>query len=62
MMRPDQKLVVKGIMCQDDGISAVQSGADAIWVSNGSHENDGTTLTAVEVLESIATALKGSGV
>lgn len=45
-------------MCSEDGVLAVRNGADVIWVSNGSHQNDGTTLTAVEVLQSVSNAVK----
>lgn len=45
-------------MCQEDGLLAVQNGAQVIWVSNGSSQNDGFTATATDVLESIATAVR----
>ena len=32
-----KKIIVKGIMTKEDAITALDHGADAIWISNGSH-------------------------
>lgn len=44
------RLVVKGIMCLEDALAALEFGADDIWISNGAR----TMPTAIDVLPAIA--------
>jgi isopentenyl diphosphate isomerase/L-lactate dehydrogenase-like FMN-dependent dehydrogenase len=54
--------IVKGVMCAEDALAAVDTGADAVVVSNhGGRVMDHTPGTA-EVLPDIAGALKGKAV
>ena len=52
--RTKGRLVVKGVMCLEDALLALENGADDIWVSNG-----GRTLpTAIEVFPAIVQGVK----
>jgi hypothetical protein len=31
------KIIVKGIMCEEDALLSIKNGADSIWISNGCH-------------------------
>jgi isopentenyl diphosphate isomerase/L-lactate dehydrogenase-like FMN-dependent dehydrogenase len=52
------KIVIKGIMCREDAVLAVEHGADAIWVSNGCHLKPDTAPSTISVLPGIAKAVK----
>lgn len=47
------KLIVKGVMCSEDAVHALEQGADAIWVSNGGHIKPDFVPSAISVLERI---------
>ena len=32
-----KKIIVKGILCKEDALAALENGADAIWISNESN-------------------------
>ena len=49
--RSDMKVVVKGIMCADDALAVLGNGADAIYVSNGSHLKAWSAPSTVSVLK-----------
>jgi len=53
-VRKDFKIVVKGIMCQEDAMAALDHGADAIWVSNGSHLKAISAPSTINVLKGIS--------
>lgn len=44
------KVVVKGIMCSEDAVEAIQQGADAIWVSNGGSTKTDYVPSAISAL------------
>merc|ERR1711908_248046 len=48
------KIVVKGVMCKEDALAAMEYGVDAIWVSNGCHLKPETAPSTINVLPSIA--------
>lgn len=52
------KVVVKGVMCREDALLVLDNGADAIWVSNGSNVKPETAPSTINVLPSIAKAVK----
>ena len=52
------KIVVKGIMCVEDALMALEYGADAIYVSNGGHLKPWSAPSTVNVLKNIALAVK----
>jgi isopentenyl diphosphate isomerase/L-lactate dehydrogenase-like FMN-dependent dehydrogenase len=52
--RADIKIIIKGIMCADDALAAIQCGADAIWVSNGSNLKAHAAPSTINVLKGIA--------
>eukprot|EP00922_Rhytidocystis_sp_ex-Travisia-forbesii_P020735 GHVS01030479.1.p1 GENE.GHVS01030479.1~~GHVS01030479.1.p1 ORF type:complete len:244 (-),score=21.06 GHVS01030479.1:111-842(-) len=55
-------IIVKGVMCGEDAVLAVQHGAAAVWVSNhGGRQLDGVAST-IEVLPEVVRALRGFGV
>merc|ERR1712146_674143 len=47
-----------GVMCKEDALLAIESGADAIWVSNGCHLKPETSPSTISVLPGIAAAVK----
>jgi isopentenyl diphosphate isomerase/L-lactate dehydrogenase-like FMN-dependent dehydrogenase len=49
--RSDMKIVVKGIMCADDALAVLGNGADAVYVSNGSHLKAWSAPSTVNVLK-----------
>ena len=57
-LRKGMKLVVKGIMCKEDGLAAMDYGSDSIWISNGCHLKPETSPSTISVLPSIAQAVK----
>jgi lactate oxidase len=56
--RSDMKVVVKGIMCADDALAVLGNGADAVYVSNGSHLKAWSAPSTINVLRSISLAVK----
>lgn len=56
--RSDMKVIVKGVMCAEDGIQAMSMGADAIYVSNGCHLRTVGVPCTISVLKSISTAVR----
>jgi len=58
LAKPGTKIVVKGIMCKEDALAAMENGVDAIWVSNGCHLKPETAPSTISVLPSIAQAVK----
>ena len=52
------KIVVKGIMCKKDALEVLENGADAIWISNGSHFKPETAPATINVLPAIAKAVQ----
>jgi isopentenyl diphosphate isomerase/L-lactate dehydrogenase-like FMN-dependent dehydrogenase len=56
--RSDIKVVIKGIMCVEDAMAALDFGADAIYVSNGSHLKAWSAPSTINVLKSISVAVK----
>jgi isopentenyl diphosphate isomerase/L-lactate dehydrogenase-like FMN-dependent dehydrogenase len=60
LMRSDMKLVVKGIMCAEDALAAAKAGADAIWVSSGGNLKSAHQASTIQVLKSIAIAVRNS--
>ena len=56
----DGPLVVKGILDPDDAVNCVESGADAVWVSNhGGRQLDGA-LASISALPGIAERVNGA--
>jgi len=53
-VRGDFKIVVKGVMCSEDAMAALDYGADAIWVSNGSHLKSASAPSTINVLKGIS--------
>lgn len=53
------KIVVKGVMCKEDALAAMEHGADAVWVSNGCHLKPETAPSTISVLPCIAQAVRG---
>ena len=51
-------VVVKGVMTVEDALSAVQNGADDIWISNNGGRSMDTMPSTIAVLGSIASAVK----
>ena len=51
------KVVIKGIMCKEDALLAMESGADALWISNGCHLKPETAPSTISVLPSISKAV-----
>lgn len=51
------KLVIKGIMCKEDALLAMEAGADALWISNGCHLKPETAPSTISVLPSISKAV-----
>jgi isopentenyl diphosphate isomerase/L-lactate dehydrogenase-like FMN-dependent dehydrogenase len=51
-------VVVKGIMCVEDVVTAVQLGADAIWVSNNGGRSMDTLPSTVSILKGITQSAK----
>jgi len=51
-------VVAKGIMCKEDALKAIQSGADAIFVSNHGARQLDTTFATIEVLEEVVDAVR----
>ena len=56
--RSDMKVVVKGVMCKEDGIQAISMGADAIYISNGCHKKAVGVPCTISVLKSIAQGVR----
>jgi isopentenyl diphosphate isomerase/L-lactate dehydrogenase-like FMN-dependent dehydrogenase len=56
--RSDIKIIVKGIMCVEDAMMALELGADAIYVSNGSHMKAWSAPSTINVLKNISLAVK----
>jgi L-lactate dehydrogenase (cytochrome) len=56
--RADIKLVIKGVMCKEDALAAMNCGADAIWVSNGSNLKANSAPSTINVLKGIAQSVK----
>ena len=56
--RGDMKIIVKGVMCAEDGLAAMGAGADAIWVSNGCANKALSAPSTINVLRGIAQAVK----
>jgi (S)-2-hydroxy-acid oxidase len=52
------KIVIKGVMCSEDGLAAMGAGADAIWVSNGCNNKALSSPSTINVLKGIVTAVK----
>jgi len=52
------KVIIKGVMSKEDALMVLDNGADAIWISNGSHIKPETAPSTVNVLPSIAKAVK----
>jgi (S)-2-hydroxy-acid oxidase len=55
-------VVAKGIMCAEDAITAIENGADAIFVSNHGARQLDTTPATIEVLEEVIEVCKGKNV
>jgi len=51
-------VIVKGIMCADDATIAIQSGADAIWVSNQGGRTTDSAPSSISILPLIASEAK----
>jgi len=49
--RSDIKIIVKGIMCVEDAMAALEFGADCIYVSNGSHQKAWSAPSTINVLK-----------
>ena len=56
--RPDIKIIVKGIMCVEDALMALENGADAIYISTGGHLKAWSAPSTVNVLRNISMAVK----
>ena len=52
------KVVVKGVMCPEDALDALDQGADAIWVSNGGSTKPFSAPATIQVLPHISKAVK----
>ena len=52
------KIIVKGIMCKEDALLAMDNRADGIWVSNGCHLKPESAPSTISVIQGIATAVK----
>lgn len=50
---PHIPLIVRGIMNKEDALIAVQHGADALWVSNGSGKTLDSQPSTINVLKTI---------
>ena len=57
-VRGDLKVILKGVMCKEDALAAIEFGADAIWVSNGSHVKARSAPSTINVLKGITTAVR----
>jgi isopentenyl diphosphate isomerase/L-lactate dehydrogenase-like FMN-dependent dehydrogenase len=51
-------VIVKGVMCSEDALGAMQSGADAVWVSNGSNLKPHSAPSTINVLKGIVQTVK----
>lgn len=58
MVREDIKIVVKGVMCKEDALAAVENGADGIWISNGANLKTEGSPSTIDVLKSISSVIK----
>lgn len=56
--RSDMKVVVKGIMCSEDALAVIGAGADAVYISNGSHLKAWSAPSTINVLRNISLAVK----
>ena len=56
--RNDFKVIVKGVMCEEDALAVLEAGADGIWISNGSHLKPVSSPSTIDVLPSIAKSVK----
>lgn len=56
--RSDMKLIIKGVMCKEDALTAMNCGADAIWVSNGSNLKAHSAPSTINVLKGIVQSVK----
>lgn len=52
------KVIVKGIMCEEDALLSIKSGADSIWISNSCNFKSKSASSTISVLPSIAKAVK----
>ena len=52
------KVAVKGIMNADDALAVLENGADAIYVSNGSHLKAWSAPSTINVLKNISVSVK----
>lgn len=57
-VRGDIKIIIKGVMCKEDALAAMNCGADAIWVSNGSHLKALSAPSTINVLKGITQSVK----
>lgn len=57
-VRGDLKVVLKGIMCYEDGLEAMGAGCDAIWVSNGGHLKAKSAPSTISVLPGIVQGVR----
>jgi isopentenyl diphosphate isomerase/L-lactate dehydrogenase-like FMN-dependent dehydrogenase len=46
-------IIIKGVMCKEDAVAALQNGADAIWVSNGGKTKTNFHPPTIDVLKNI---------
>ena len=51
-------VVIKGVMCKEDALLAIQNGADAIWISNSGGKTLDTVPSSISALKSIAKLVK----
>lgn len=51
-------VILKGVMCREDALLAVQNGADGVWISTGANHKPTHAPSAIEVLSSISSAVK----
>jgi len=55
----DQRIVVKGLITQEDAVLAVRHGIDGIWVSNHGGRAEGSGRATIDALPEIAEAVDG---
>ncbi len=51
-------VIAKGIMCKEDAMTAIENGADGLFVSNHGARQLDTTPATIEVLEEVVQAVR----